>query len=194
MSHKYCVFNKLAIRSKTLFTLVLLLCLFAILSACERRVEPQAQTAVDQALIRVYFSPGGGPTAAIVEALDSAKVSVLVQAYSFTSAPIADALRRAHRRGVDVRVIIDKSQPNQRYTVLTFLQNAGIPVWIDQKHAIAHNKVMVIDENIVITGSFNFTKSAEERNAENLLVIQSPSIALEYINNWNKCREHSAQT
>ena len=169
-----------------------LLCLFALL-ACEKKVEPQTQTAVDQALVQVYFSPGGSPTTAVIKALDDAKASVLVQAYSFTSAPIAAALKRAHDRGVNVMVVLDKSQRSERYTSATFLQHAGIPVWIDSKHAIAHNKVMVIDENIVITGSFNFTKAAEERNAENLLVIQDARIAQSYIRNWSKCKGHSKQ-
>ena len=85
-----------------------------------------------------------------MDVLGEAKTSIHVQAYSFTSAPIADALRQAHRRGVRVQVILGKSQKSERYTVATFLKNAGIPVWIDRKHAIAHNKVMIVDESIVI--------------------------------------------
>jgi phosphatidylserine/phosphatidylglycerophosphate/cardiolipin synthase-like enzyme len=167
-------------------------CLLA-LAGCERKAQPQSQPgiAVDQAAIQVYFSPGGGTTAAVVKTLDQAKKTIRVQAYSFTSAPIAEALRDAHRRGVDVQVILDKSQPNQRYTSAVFLANAKIPVFIDRKHAIQHNKVMVIDESIVITGSFNFTESAEKRNAENLLIIASAEMAKVYAQNWEKCRAHS---
>jgi len=149
-----------------------------------------AQT-VDRADIQAHFSPGGRPTEAICATLLAAQTSIHVQAYSFTSAPIAEALRAAHRRGVTVQVILDKSQATDKYTVATFLKNAGIPVWIDKKHAIAHNKVMIIDKSIVITGSFNFTKSAEERNAENLLIIKSQSLAAEYLVNWQRCRAHS---
>jgi len=167
-----------------------LFCLVA-LFACEENPAPQDQIAVDQALIQVYFSPGGSPTTALVKALDNAKASVLVQAYSFTSAPIASALKRAHDRGVDVMVVLDNSQWSEKYTSATFLRHAGIPIWVDSEHALAHNKVMIIDENIVITGSFNFTKAAEERNAENLLIIQDALIAQKYINNWNECRGHS---
>ena len=127
--------------------------------------------------IAVYFSPHGGCTDAIVKELDAAKESVLVQAYSFTSAPIAKALMEAHKRGVKVQVILDKSQWTEKYSSATFFQNAGIPTFIDDKHAIAHNKVMVIDGRTVITGSFNFTKAAEESNAENLLVIQDADLA-----------------
>jgi phosphatidylserine/phosphatidylglycerophosphate/cardiolipin synthase-like enzyme len=116
---------------------------------------------------------------------------VLVQAYSFTSAPIAKALMEAHKRGVKVQVILDKSQRTEKYTSATFLQNVGIPVYIDDKHAIAHNKVMVIDGRVVITGSFNFTKAAEENNAENLLVIDDAQIAEKYAKNWQEHLGHS---
>jgi len=143
--------------------------------------------------IQVYFSPSDSPTTAIIETLDNAKESVHVQAYSFTSAPIAAALKRAHDRGVAVKVILDKSQVSDKYTSATFLKRAGIAMWIDSKHAIAHNKVMVVDGRTVITGSFNFTKSAEERNAENLLVIRDERIANRYLANWEKCKVHSEE-
>ena len=92
-----------------------------------------------------------------------------------------------------MKVILDKSQQTERYSSATFLTRAGIPVWIDRKHAIQHNKVMVVDSQIVITGSFNFTKSAEEKNAENLLIITDSPTAKKYLENWEKCREHSEQ-
>jgi phosphatidylserine/phosphatidylglycerophosphate/cardiolipin synthase-like enzyme len=67
----------------------------------------------------------------------------------------------------------------------------GIPTWIDARHAIAHNKVMVIDGATVITGSFNFTKAAEEHNAENMLVIRDEALAAKYTANWQAHVEHS---
>jgi phosphatidylserine/phosphatidylglycerophosphate/cardiolipin synthase-like enzyme len=84
--------------------------------------------------IHPYFSPSGGCTQAVVDALAGAKQSVLVQAYSFTSAPIARALVDAHKRGVDVQVILDKSQRGERYSSATFLANEGIPTYIDAAH------------------------------------------------------------
>jgi phosphatidylserine/phosphatidylglycerophosphate/cardiolipin synthase-like enzyme len=99
---------------------------------------------------------------ALVAALGSAKFTVLVQAYSFTSAPIAKALVEAHRRGVKVEVVLDKSQRTEKYSSATFVYNNGIPCYIDAQLAIAHDKVMVIDGQTVITGSFNFTKAAED--------------------------------
>jgi phosphatidylserine/phosphatidylglycerophosphate/cardiolipin synthase-like enzyme len=140
--------------------------------------------------LKAYFSPGGGCTQAVVDALNAAKKTVLVQAYSFTSTPIAQALVEAKKRGVDVRVILDKSQRTERYSGATFLANEGVPVSIDAAHRIAHNKVMIIDDGEVITGSFNFTKSAEEGNAENvLLILHAPELAARYTANW---REHLA--
>lgn len=142
--------------------------------------------------IHLYFSPRGGGTEAIVSSLNGAQKSVLVMAYSFTSAPIAKALVEAHKRGVDVRVVLDKSQKSEKYTSATFLTNEGVPTFIDSSHAIAHNKVMVIDQCTVITGSFNFTKAAEEKNAENLLVINhAPELAKSYTANWQVHRGHS---
>ena len=104
----------------------------------------------------VYFSPHGGSTDAIIRELNNAKNTVLVQAYSFTSAPIAKALLNAHKRRVRVEVILDKSKRTQNYSPATFLYNQGIPVKIDSQHAIAHNKVMIIDGDTVITRSFEF--------------------------------------
>ena len=139
----------------------------------------------------VYFSPNGGCTEAIVNEISHAKSEIYVQAYSFTSAPIAKALVDAYKRGIKVEVILDKSQKKEKYTSATFLNNAGIPTYIDDKHAIAHNKIMVIDKEIVITGSFNFTKAAEEKNAENLLIIRNKKLAETYLENWNRHKEHS---
>jgi phosphatidylserine/phosphatidylglycerophosphate/cardiolipin synthase-like enzyme len=141
--------------------------------------------------VNVYFSPKGGCTNAIINEIEQAKTEILVQAYSFTSAPIARALLNAHKRGINVQVILDKSQKSQKYTSATFLINSGIPTYIDSKHAIAHNKIMIIDKEIVITGSFNFTKAAEEKNAENLLILKSKELASQYLMNWSEHKEHS---
>jgi phosphatidylserine/phosphatidylglycerophosphate/cardiolipin synthase-like enzyme len=80
-------------------------------------------------------------------------------------------------------VILDKTQRTDKYSSATFFLNQGIPVRIDAKHAIAHNKVMVIDGEAVITGSFNFTKTAEENNAENLLIIHDKKLSSIYTKN-----------
>jgi phosphatidylserine/phosphatidylglycerophosphate/cardiolipin synthase-like enzyme len=141
--------------------------------------------------IKVFFSPAGGCTEAITAELAKAKRTVLIQAYSFTSAPIAKAVVDAHERGVNVTVILDKSQRTEKYSSADFLGNAGVPTYIDPKHAIAHNKVIVIDGQTVLTGSFNFTKAAEQSNAENLLVIQDSALAAKYTANWENHAKHA---
>jgi phosphatidylserine/phosphatidylglycerophosphate/cardiolipin synthase-like enzyme len=85
-----------------------------------------------------------------------------------------------------VRVILDKSQRRERYSAADFLVNAGVPTWIDTCCAIAHNKVMVIDGGTVITGSFNFTRAAQQRNAENVLVLRDAELARCYAENWQR--------
>ena len=141
--------------------------------------------------IQVFFSPQGGCTEAVAENLNKATNSVLVQAYSFTSAPIAKALVDAEKRGVKVQVILDKSQRTEKYSEADFLLHEGVPTWIDARHAIAHNKIMIIDGKTVLTGSFNFTKAAENNNAENLLVIQDVALAAKYTTNWQVHLKHS---
>lgn len=90
-----------------------------------------------------------------------------------------------------MEVVLDRSQRTEKYSSATFVYNNGIPCSIDAQHAIAHNKVMVIDGITVITGSFNFTKAAEANNAENLLVIQDADMAAKYAQNWNAHLQHS---
>ena len=139
----------------------------------------------------VYFSPDGGCTGAIISELGKAKSEILVQAYSFTSKEIAKALVEAQKRGVKTEIILDKSNKSGKYSAADFTAHAGIPTFIDTVHAIAHNKIMVIDNETVITGSFNFTKAAEEKNAENLLIVKSKELGKIYTDNWNKHKAHS---
>jgi phosphatidylserine/phosphatidylglycerophosphate/cardiolipin synthase-like enzyme len=153
--------------------------------------SPSSSATTTPSAVSVCFTPGGNCTETIVQALGDAKRTILVQAYSFTSAPLAKALLDAHKRGVQVRVILDKSQRNEKYSSADFLANQGVPTMIDANHAIAHNKVIVIDGEVVITGSFNFTKAAQEKNAENLLIIRVQALAGQYTLNWESHRQHS---
>jgi phosphatidylserine/phosphatidylglycerophosphate/cardiolipin synthase-like enzyme len=142
--------------------------------------------------LEVAFSPNGGCTDLVIKVINSAKTSIRVLAYSFTSAPIAKALVEAHKRGVDVQVVVDKSQKSAKYTSATFIANEGIPVRIDSKHAIAHNKVIVIDGHTVQQGSFNYTKAAEDSNGENVLVNwDNQKLAEVYLKDWKRHWEHS---
>jgi phosphatidylserine/phosphatidylglycerophosphate/cardiolipin synthase-like enzyme len=115
----------------------------------------------------------------------------LVQAASFTSAPIAKALLDAHNRSVQVQVILDKSQRTEKYSSADFVANEGMPTLIDATHAISHNNVIIINGETVLSGSFNLTKAAQERNAENLLIIRDPALAVPYTQNREAHRQHS---
>lgn len=135
--------------------------------------------------IEVAFSPHRGATDAVVRLIDGAKSSIRVAAYSFTSRPIAKALVNARRRGVDVRAVLDGSNTTDRYSSATFLANADIPTRVNRRYAVMHDKFMVIDGTEVETGSLNYTRSAEEHNAENVLILHGhPEIAGKYQARW----------
>lgn len=115
------------------------------------------------------FSPGGSALATVLHAIASAKVSIRVACYEFTSRDIAEALEAAAHRGVRVRIVADRKASESRYSQIRVLRLAGIPVRLDGRYAIMHDKFMVIDSDAVETGSFNYTDAAVQRNAENAL-------------------------
>jgi phosphatidylserine/phosphatidylglycerophosphate/cardiolipin synthase-like enzyme len=137
--------------------------------------------------IRPCFTPGENCTGLVVAAIDSARSEVLVQAYSLSSRSVIDALGRAHARRVKVRVILDKSGERERNSSGAKLISRRILPQVDQGVATAHNKVMVIDQDTVITSSFNFNTPSQKNNAENLLVIKGhPDVVSAYRKNWEK--------
>jgi phosphatidylserine/phosphatidylglycerophosphate/cardiolipin synthase-like enzyme len=141
--------------------------------------------------IAAHFSPKGGCTTAIVAEVGTARHEVLVMAYSFSCPDVANALIAATARGVRVVVLLDRSNEAETYSELGDLSRHGVEVWIDACHAIAHNKVIVIDRRTVITGSFNFTRQAEHQNAENLLVLRDHrDLAARYRDNFHSHKDH----
>lgn len=139
----------------------------------------------------VCFSPNGDCASLIVDEADQAKKEIRVLAYDFTSVPIGKALIRAKKRGVSVEVVIDRPGAFNEYSEVPYLLKANIPVYADGNEMMMHNKVMIIDGEAVITGSFNFTKAAEYDNAENLLILNSPKLAQKYLENWKYHQGHS---
>jgi phosphatidylserine/phosphatidylglycerophosphate/cardiolipin synthase-like enzyme len=137
------------------------------------------------------FTPGEDCTELIVKVLGEAKTSILMQAYSFTSAPLAKALLDAHKHGVRVEVILDKSNQTDQYCAANFVANAGILTKIDAQHAIAHNKIIIMDGETVIGGSFNYTKAAQDKNAENVEITRGQAVAARYTANWQAHAQHS---
>jgi len=136
------------------------------------------------AQVSVCFVPGEACAAQIVAAIAAAQAEVRVQAYGFSAAPILAALAQARGRGVDVAVILDRSEALRICDRDAALLAAGVPVWIDHMPGIAHNKIIVIDRRVVIGGSYNYTASAERRNAENVTFIESEAVAARFLANW----------
>jgi phosphatidylserine/phosphatidylglycerophosphate/cardiolipin synthase-like enzyme len=142
--------------------------------------------------ISAYFSPHGGAMAAVLEEINEAQKSIDVQAYLLTSKEIADALEAAHQRGVRVRIILDKNHLGGVYSYEAFFSHSAIPVWRDGRHKDAHDKIMLIDGNVIITGSFNFTKQSEDDNSENLLIIRNKPILFQaYLAHFEEHLRHS---
>lgn len=139
-----------------------------------------------QADYAVCFTPGQDCTQLIVDAIDNAVNTIWVQAYSFTSRPIGKALVTAQQRGVQVKIIFDKSILDYDHNSAAYFMKHRIPIWIDSQPAIAHNKVIIIDQTRVITGSFNFTRAAQQDNAENVLLIDDGHLAQQYLQNWQR--------
>jgi phospholipase D len=148
-----------------------------------------AEAPVPVAAADVCFTLAGEDCGSFaVAAIDAARHSLLVQAYNFTEPRIVASIIAAHRRGVSVEVIVDKITARQRGEGVDAVAGAGIPTFIDRTPRIAHNKVMVIDDETVLTGSFNWSVSAERYNAENLLAVRSPALAHYYTANFARRR------
>lgn len=147
--------------------------------------------------IEYAFTPEDAADEMIVRAIDKARRQILVQTFSFTHRKIAAALITARRRGVDVQIIADAGQTEKiRTSVIGDLAAGGVPVFLDDRHDSAHNKVMVVDAGAVdtalITGSYNFTHAAQFKNAENVLVIHgNPALSEAYRDNWKRHRNHA---
>lgn len=143
-------------------------------------------------VVSAHFSPKGGCTDAVLAELHRARREVLVLAYSFTSRPISEALIEASKRGVAVSVVLDHSNEKDAHTDLFYLMEHGVEPVVDPHHAIAHNKVMLIDGETILTGSFNFTNQAEHENAENLLILKGhPELMKRYRDDFEAHRAHA---
>ena len=151
--------------------------------------KPQVTREVNPVLIgrgevATCFTPPSGCGTVIANLISKAEESIYVQAYGFTSGEIAKALINASNRGVKVRVLLDKSNIGAKYSKMRDLRKAGIEVLIDEISGIAHNKTIIIDASLIITGSFNFTTSADIRNTENVIMIRDKQVAQKYLQNW----------
>lgn len=144
--------------------------------------DPNNKSAHDIEDLDVCFTPNQHCLPQILKYIDNAKLSISLLGYSFTSKPITDALIKAKQRGVRVRIVLDHSQKNQKPSqkVISLLLASGIAVQLDHSVKIAHNKILIIDEKQLITGSYNWSHAAEFNNAENLVFIKSSTISQKY--------------
>lgn len=176
--------NVLSLNKKHLIFLVLLLSGGIILIAT-------AQT-MAAANFQYAFSPRQGATELIIKTIGEAKKSIKLASYSFTSKKIAAALIEAQNNGIDVKIVMDKSQDLEPYSLLPMLLDHKVPVRVNYKYDIMHNKFMVIDNKTLQLGSFNYTWAAETKNAENILVIKNESkLAQTYATQWQKLWDES---
>ena len=153
-----------------------------------------AELTLNNTPAKVFFSPKGGCIKGIIKEIDMGAREILVLAYSFSSTPIRNTLINAQKRGVKVEIIFDSDeQIEQKYRTAKALSKGGVAVYIDDNHTSAHNKVIIIDRETVITGSYNFTNAAETKNAENVLVVKSKALAGLYAENWYSHLKHSSK-
>ena len=139
------------------------------------------------------FTPGEDCSNKIIRAIAQAKQEILVQAYSFSDISIAEALVLAKTRGIDVKIILDKSQLRARYSLIPYFINHNIKLVIDNEPKIAHNKILVLDRQTVVGGSYNFTQAAKNKNAENVMIINDPGFAEKYVKYWYKRQTKSKE-
>jgi phosphatidylserine/phosphatidylglycerophosphate/cardiolipin synthase-like enzyme len=138
--------------------------------------------------VEIYFSPRNGVANHLLAWIDSARVSIYFLAFSFTSNDLGDALRQRALDGIKVEGVMDDGQVRSNQgTEFDAFRQAGLPVRLDGNvSGLMHHKVMIIDESIVITGSYNFTSSAELRNDENLIILEDRKIAAEFLDEFKR--------
>lgn len=141
----------------------------------------------------VYFAPDGGVKEAVIKHIKEAKKSIKILSYYFSEPDIADALAAAAKRGVAVEGVFEKkAEDKDKEDFLgKELKGAGGKVFLDGTHKTMHNKVIIYDDTIVQTGSYNLRKKVDKKNAENVLFLNSPEIAAKYLENFKLHKSHA---
>jgi phosphatidylserine/phosphatidylglycerophosphate/cardiolipin synthase-like enzyme len=143
--------------------------------------------------LEIAFSPNEGTEHLVVKVIDSARSEIRVLSYSFTSAPVTEALVRARHRGVDVRVVADQKEniaadrSGKAHAALSALAAAGVDVRTISVYPIHHDKVLIVDRQTVELGSFNYSDAAAHKNSENVLVNWgNPKLAAVYLGHFER--------
>ncbi|VUD49274.1 unnamed protein product [Burkholderia pseudomallei] len=138
-------------------------------------------------VVEAAFSPDGGAEALVLKVIGTSRASLRLAGYSFTSPKVVRALLDAHRRGVDVAIVVDNDGNRSKASkqALNLLVNAKVPTRTIDRYAIHHDKYIVVDGRHVETGSFNYSAAAAARNSENVLVVwNNPALAAQYLKHW----------
>jgi len=151
------------------------------------------QTEDRSAEIETYFAPEDRVAERLLAALSSAQTVVRFMAFQFTSEPLANALIGLVGRGVAVQGVIEARSVSDPYNQYDRLQAGGVNVWLDGNPYIMHHKVILIDDETVVLGSYNFTASAEVNNDENVLIIRDPEVAAAFLAEYGRVLQQ-AQT
>jgi phosphatidylserine/phosphatidylglycerophosphate/cardiolipin synthase-like enzyme len=155
---------------------------------------PHPSLTIDDTDVNTYFSPDDGVLNSLVPLLGSAEKSIYFLAYSFTSNEIGDMVRQKEENGLDVKGVMDAEQVvSNQGTEYDLFKQAGMSVRLDGNEGLMHHKVFVIDGKIVAFGSYNFSKSAEENNDENLLIVYSEPIAQQFIEEFYRVWNQASQ-
>jgi len=141
---------------------------------------PNAVLKIGTVRVENHFAPEDNVRVEIIEEIEEADDTIHFMAFSFTSAEIAEAMIWRRRKGVDVRGLFEKRNAGSQYSKDEFLEDAGVAVYYDTNPNSMHHKVIVIDNDVVVTGSYNFSNNADKRNDENVLIIHSPDIARQF--------------
>ncbi len=141
----------------------------------------------------VYFSPGTDCLNAIIRTLNSAKKSIKICVFTISDNRIGSTIRDKHYDGIDVKLISDNDKQYDRGSDIQYLSGKGVDIRIDRTDAHMHHKFAIIDEKITITGSYNWTRSAEKYNQENILITDNQQITDKYLAEfnrlWNRMKE-----
>jgi phosphatidylserine/phosphatidylglycerophosphate/cardiolipin synthase-like enzyme len=137
-------------------------------------------TTLAQADTKVYFSPNGGCQDAVIQEIKKAQKTIDIAMYDLTNKEISRELIIAKTRGVWLRIFLDQGEGNSRYSKGRYMMGKGIDVRFYQGTGLMHNKFAVIDDKVLITGSFNWTAAAERENQDNLLVITDENLVRKY--------------
>lgn len=116
-----------------------------------------------------FFTPSKKCENSIIQRIDKAEKSIDAAIYAINNKDIVEALKNAHKRGVKIRILTDKLQASNKNSEVTELYEFGIKIRVNSKHKIEHNKFAIFDFNSVVTGSYNWTEPASDKNSENCL-------------------------